>query len=109
MTWRPLPDATGGGPRRLSSGLNLVARRMGSPPPAVLSTVFHRWSDVVGPALAARCRPLAVRDGALVVTVEEPGWATEVRFLGPSILARAEQLAGQPVAGRLEVRVRPAR
>lgn len=108
MTWRPLPGAAGEGPRPLVSGLGSVSRRMGAPPPSVLVVVFAKWAEMVGPALAERCRPLVVRDGALIVAVDEPGWATELRFLGPAILRRAEELAGQAVADRLEVRVRPA-
>ncbi|MGH9155868.1 MAG: DciA family protein [Acidimicrobiales bacterium] len=104
-----MPGTSDDGPRRLSRGLGSVARRLGSPPPVVLATVFNRWPEVVGPGLATRCRPLAVREGALMVAVEELGWATEVRFLAPGILARAAELAGQPVAERLEVRVRPSR
>lgn len=109
MTWRSLPTAGSDGPKRLAAGLGAVARRLGSPPPPVLSVVFARWAEVVGPALATRSRPVAVRDGALVVAVAEPGWATELRFLAPEILRRAAELAGQPVAERIEVRVRPPR
>lgn len=107
MTWRPLSGPTGEGPRRLVTGLGSVSRRMGAPPPPVLVVVFGKWAEMVGPALAERCRPLVVRNGALIVAVDEPGWATELRFLAPAILRRAEELAGQPVAERLEVRVIP--
>jgi len=97
------------GPRRLTDGLASVARSLGAPAPEALAVVFARWAEVVGPSLAGRCRPHAVRSGSLVVVVDEPGMATEVRFLGSAILARAAALAGAPVAERVEVRVRPPR
>jgi len=68
--------------------------------------VFGRWQELVGSSLAACCQPVAVRDGVLVVAITDPAWATELRFLAPSILRRVEELAGRPVASRLEVRVR---
>lgn len=94
---------------RLAQGLAGVARRLGSPPPAALAVVFGRWEEIVGPALAGRCRPLAVRRDVLVVAVAEPALATEVRYRAASLLARAAELAGGPVATTVEVRVRPRR
>lgn len=106
MMWRPLPAASGDGPRPLSAGLGSVARRLGSAPPSVLAVVFGGWEELVGAGLSTHCQPVAVRDDALIVVISDPAWATELRFLAPSILRRAEELAGRPVAGRLEVRVR---
>lgn len=109
MSWGPLPGQAAEGPRRLRAGLGSVARRLGSPPPEVLAAVFDSWPELVGTELAGRCRPVAVRGGVLVVAVDGPGVATELRFLAAGILRRAQELAGQPVAERLEVRTGPPR
>lgn len=73
----------------------------------MLDAVFGRWEEVVGAVMAAHSRPLSIRGATLVVAVEEPGWATELRYLAPSILARVADLAGPGAADRLEVRVKP--
>ncbi|MGH8989242.1 MAG: DUF721 domain-containing protein, partial [Acidimicrobiales bacterium] len=62
----------------------------------------------VGPHLSRHVRPLRLEAGTLLVAVDEPPWATEVRALGPGILARLTEEAGEPL-DRLEVVVRPAR
>ncbi|MGH9164578.1 MAG: DUF721 domain-containing protein [Acidimicrobiales bacterium] len=108
MTWHPLPEHRGEGPRRLTSGLAGVTRKMGGPSPAVLAVVFGRWPEVAGPDLAGRCQPLAVRRGALVVAVSDPTMASELRWAAPGLLRRAEELAGVAVAERVEIRVQPA-
>ena len=65
------------------------------------STVFTRWEEVVGATLAGHATPVRVEAGVLVVSVDQPPWATQVRALGPRILARVAELAGDR-ADRLE-------
>jgi predicted nucleic acid-binding Zn ribbon protein len=104
MTWRPLPPPGGGEPRPIREALDRLAGRTGSSRP-VLATVFGRWAEVVGTEVAAHARPVAIRHGALVVAVDDPTWASQLRWLGPDLLARLAEAAGEPVADRLEVRV----
>jgi hypothetical protein len=84
-----------------------VVADLGAPPVDALTAVFERWADVAGPALAPHCRPLSLRDGRLVVAVEEPVWATAVRYAQGEVLARLEGLVGRRAAVSMEVRVRP--
>jgi predicted nucleic acid-binding Zn ribbon protein len=72
-----------------------------------LASVFSRWEEVVGPGAAAHCRPLSLVRGTLVVAVDEPGWATELRYGSAILLARLAEVVGDGVARRVEVRVRP--
>jgi hypothetical protein len=58
--------------------------------------IIARWAEVVGPAVAARARPEALRDGVLVVRVASSPWMTELSFLKPALLARLHALAGGP-------------
>lgn len=60
----------------------------------------------MGPALARHARPLRLEDGALVVAVDRPPWATQVKALGGDILARLREETGEPLE-RLVVVVRP--
>jgi predicted nucleic acid-binding Zn ribbon protein len=108
MTWRPLPSQPGGEePRHLASSLDDVARAIGAPPAEALSVVFSRWEELVGAAVAAHCRPVSLVRSTLVVSVDHPAWATQVKYLGSTLLARITETVGHEVASRLEVRVRP--
>ena len=92
-------DATSGG-----RGASDPAR----PSAAALGTVFSRWAELVGPAVARHARPLRLEGGTLVVAVDEPPWATQLRVLSPGILSRLTAETGEPL-DLLEVVVRPAR
>ena len=110
-TWRPsrprdLVDSRAD-PRPVGESLDRLAARLGAPGAAAVSTVFSHWPDVVGPAVSAHTRPLSLRDGVLVVAVDDPGWATQLRYLGADVIRRLKELVGEAGIDRLEVRVRP--
>ncbi len=88
------PEPAGGTPR--------------SPSAAAFGTVFSRWAQLVGPALARHTRPLRLEARTLVVAVDQPAWATQVRVLAPGIVARLTEETGEPL-DRLEVVVRIVR
>jgi predicted nucleic acid-binding Zn ribbon protein len=105
-TWKPTP------PRReeqeatpLASSLAGELRRLGGPDPVITTAVFAHWEQLVGPALAAHARPLSLRDGVLVVAVDQPAWATQIRFLGADIVARITEATGRSDVTALRVRV----
>jgi predicted nucleic acid-binding Zn ribbon protein len=76
---------------------------------AEVGGVFGRWDEAVGAAVAANVRPVRLEQGTLLVEVDEPAWATQVRFLGDELRRRLEEVTGV-VVERLEVRVgRPRR
>ena len=106
-SWRPLPPDGPVDPRPVADSLGAVARRLGAPAPSVLGVVFARWEEAVGPALAPRTRPVSLVDGVLVVAVSEPAWATHLRYLAPTLVARLAELAGTDAVTRVEVRVAP--
>jgi predicted nucleic acid-binding Zn ribbon protein len=72
-----------------------------------MTVVFRHWEAAVGSAIAEHAQPLSLRESVLVVGVDQPAWATQLRFLTPEILSRLEEAAGRPVAERIEVRIRP--
>lgn len=104
MTWRPFREDEG--PRRLRSSLDRYARRIGAAEASSLGAVFARWDEIVGEAVAVHAQPLSLVDGALVISVDDPAWATQIRFLGTDILRRLEEVAGSGVATRVDVRVK---
>ncbi|MGH9101934.1 MAG: DciA family protein [Acidimicrobiales bacterium] len=96
-------------PVAIGSSLDRLLNGMHGPGRAVLRVVFGSWEEAVGPAVAEHARPAALRQGTLVVAVDHPAWATQLRLMGPDLLARLERLAGTPVADQVQVRVVPPR
>jgi predicted nucleic acid-binding Zn ribbon protein len=103
-SWRPLRNEDQG-PRAVQESLDGFARRLGVPEAGALAAVFSRWEEIVGASVAAHARPVSLVRGALVVAVDQPGWATQLRYLGPKLVARITEAAGEGVVDRLEVRV----
>src|ERR1700680_2674097 len=98
--WRPLSEPGGsepGGsePRPVSESLDGMASRLGGPKPSVLKAVFAHWEEIVGAAVAVHAQPLSIRDRVLVIGTDQPGWATQLRFLSPDLLRRVAAVAGE--------------
>jgi predicted nucleic acid-binding Zn ribbon protein len=82
-----------------------VAAHLGVPAPDVLGAVFAHWEQVVGPSVAAHSKPVTLRDGVLVVAVDQPAWATQLRYLQADLLRRLGEAAGPGEISEVEVRV----
>jgi len=46
------------------------------------------WETVVGPQIAARTRPVRIREGVLEVNVDQPTWMQQLQLMKPKILAQ---------------------
>lgn len=93
------------GPVPISSSLEQVAARIPRANLVGFAAVEQHWADVVDDAIGAHARPLSLKGTTLVVAVDQPVWATQVRLKGGQIV---EQLRGKietPITG-LEVVVR---
>ncbi|MGI8491696.1 MAG: DciA family protein [Acidimicrobiales bacterium] len=106
--WRPLPeDRAARDPRPVAESLDRVADSIGAPKAAVLATIFSRWEALVGAQIASHATPLSLRSGVLVVAVDQPAWATQLRYLAPELLGRIREIAGEDEVSEVSVRVRP--
>lgn len=45
------------------------------------------WEEVVGPQIAARTRPVKIRENILEVNVDQPAWMQQLQLMKPKILA----------------------
>lgn len=98
----------------MSQSLDEAVRRLVPPDPSpapapsagALGAVFSRWDEIAGPRLARHVRPLRLAGGVLVVAVDQPAWATQVRSLSTQLLQRVAEVSGEAPA-RLQVTVRP--
>ena len=79
---------------------------MRAPSVDMLEIVFNRWDEVVGPDLARHSRPSAIDGDRLVVTADDPTWASEFRWLENEVIARLAEVAGTDRIATVSVRVR---
>jgi predicted nucleic acid-binding Zn ribbon protein len=92
-------------PIPLSQSLDALMRSLSGGPRAVVAGVFARWEEAVGEAVARHAQPMKIERGRLLVEVDEPGWATQLRFLENDLLERLRQVDVHDISG-LDVRVR---
>jgi predicted nucleic acid-binding Zn ribbon protein len=93
-------------PLPIAAALDGVIKSLRAPGSRAVGGVFGRWSDAVGPQVAEHVRPVKLDQGVLTVEVDDPAWATQVKFLTPTIIARLADVAGASV-DRIQVRVDP--
>jgi predicted nucleic acid-binding Zn ribbon protein len=91
---------------RLGDSLDGVVRSLRGDGAQAVKGVFGGWEDAVGPQVAAHATPVALEAGRLIVEVDQPGWATQLRFLESTLVARLAEVAGEGSVRSIEVRVR---
>jgi len=92
--------------RRLREALADVATDLRLDDPGTVSGVFRGWAAAVGGAVAAHARPRTLRDGVLVVEVDSPEWATQLRYLEEDVLRRLGRKVRPGVVRSMRVVVR---
>ncbi|MGI8760929.1 MAG: DUF721 domain-containing protein [Jatrophihabitantaceae bacterium] len=69
--------------------------------PLAEATVFADWAGLVGPEVASHSRPESLRDGELRLSAESTAWATQLRLLAATLLARLARELGPDVVRKL--------
>jgi predicted nucleic acid-binding Zn ribbon protein len=92
-------------PRQISESLDRVARRLGAPASSTLAVVFGRWEEMVGPEIAAHCKPLSLRDGVLALGVDQPAWASQLRYMTADLLVRLAEGTGTSEVREIHIKV----
>jgi predicted nucleic acid-binding Zn ribbon protein len=98
----PLSESLGGVVRSLrgagarEDGSGASARQLGG--------VFGRWKDAVGEAVARHVQPLRLDGTRLVVEVDDPAWATQLKFLEANLRERLLAVTGAQI-DEFEIRV----
>jgi predicted nucleic acid-binding Zn ribbon protein len=62
-----------------------------------------RWEQLVGAEVAAHCRPERLEGTELTCVAESTAWATQIRLLAPTLLARLRAELGPGVVRTLRV------
>lgn len=85
--------------------LSRLLSSLGSDDAHSVKGVFGAWPELVGPSVAAHVQPVKLQHATLIVEVDDPHWATEMRFLSTSLCEKISQLTSTPVTS-IEVRVK---
>lgn len=81
---------------------DLVSER-GWAEPIAVGGVEGRWPQIVGADVAAHCVPEEFEAGRLTVRTDSTAWATQVRMLAPTLLARLNDDLGAGTVTHLQV------
>jgi predicted nucleic acid-binding Zn ribbon protein len=68
-----------------------------------VGSVMGRWPEIVGPEMAQHCAPVTFEAGVLTVRADSTAWATQIRLLASSLLARLEGEVGPGTVTELRV------
>jgi len=109
VPWSKLPDPDDDGPppAALPELLDQVLAGLGAPGVDAVVAIHDRWADIVGSEVTAHARPVAVDHATLTIVVDNPAWASHVRWSEPELLRRMDAVVGVGVVERLVVRVVP--
>jgi predicted nucleic acid-binding Zn ribbon protein len=91
-------------PQLLGPTLDRLVTERGWETDAAVGGVMGRWAAIVGPEVAAHATPVAYDDGELVVRADSTAWATQIRLLAPTLLARLAAELGSGTVTRVTVR-----
>lgn len=104
MPWESLgssdPD-----PVRVESGIERLLRSLGAPRPVALASLFDNWADMVGDTVAANVHPVKLSDTTLKVVVDDPSWASQMKWMATDVLKRLDEGLGEGVVTSIDVTV----
>lgn len=67
------------------------------------SQVHQRWIEIVGEELGAHVEPVRLRGGVLVVRAQSGAWASQLRYLSPWLVQRAQEVLGSDRVERVQI------
>lgn len=99
-------------PIPLSDSLTGVVRSLRGPDSAVqavaMGGVFGRWDETVGDAVARHVQPVKLDGTRLTVEVDDPAWATQLKFFEATLRQRLLDVTGAEIT-EFDVRVKRQR
>jgi hypothetical protein len=88
---------------RIKDLLGDVGRGFGLASPVETGLVWARWSEIVGPSVAAHAEPSSLKGGVLRVCADSPTWATEIGYLRDEIRASVNRTVGLELVHEVRV------
>lgn len=90
-------------PQSLESSVRRLVSEHGWETDVAVHTLFGRWAEIVGPEVAEHCTPQGFADGELQVAADSTAWATQLRWLAPTVVARMNEDLGHGTVLRIKV------
>jgi predicted nucleic acid-binding Zn ribbon protein len=90
-------------PQRIGQLLDGYVAERGWQRPLAEARVFAEWPALVGADVAAHCVPQNLHEGELRVAAETTAWATQLRLLASTLLARLVAELGPNVVTKLVI------
>lgn len=94
-------------PSPIGGTLRNLARGWGIADPDETAQLFVAWEQIVGPEVAAKCKPSSLKGGVLKVRTESSAWAWELKYLSAEVISRINKSLGKPVVTQVKPWVRP--
>lgn len=98
--------ADGRDPLPLGAAINRLITERGWEAPAAVGGVMGRWPQLVGADVALHCEPQSYDEQERVLTVrcDSTAWATQLRLLAPTLVARLNADLGHGMVRLIRVR-----
>lgn len=90
----------------LAEALSHMLNRRGLGDALGLARILTAWEAIAGADLARHVRPASLRRRELVVEVDDPAWATQVRLLAATLTGRLAEELHDDLVDQVNVRVR---
>ena len=97
----PAPDDRD--PQPISAAVDELVGDRGWKQPLAIGGVEGRWAEIVGTDIAEHCAPELFEAGRLTVRADSTAWATQLRLLAPTVLARLNDDLGGGTVTHLQV------
>lgn len=91
-------------PAPLASTVQRLVADSGWSTDVSVHTVLGRWAQIVGPEVATHCTPDSYADGVVSVTADSTAWATQLRMLAATVVARLNAELGDGTVQRIQVK-----
>ncbi len=90
-------------PLLIGSTVSGLLDQLGGTSDQIAGVLKHKWVDLVGPQTAEHCEYVSFYGGTLTVRASSTSWATQLRFLVPSMLGRFAADLGDGVVVEITV------
>ena len=89
----------------LAGALDALLDRLGAESTTAITGVFGEWPKIVGEQVAQHVTPIKLERGRLIVEIDDPSWATQMRFLEPQLIEKLNAATTSTITA-IEVRVK---
>lgn len=91
-------------PAPVSGALDRLIADYGWSEQLAVNRLLGGWSQLVGPDIAENTEVLGYTDGVVMVQAASTAWATQLRLLAPTIVAKLNEQLGDGNVVRIDIR-----